>query len=532
VQPSTNDIDELLGLAMPTPLRPRSALRNYQNWTIQKIKDLWSSDPDMRKPGLILAFDMGSGKTGAVLTAVRDLLDDFTIRKVLVVAPKLVAMTTWPDEIEDWEHTKALTWTLLRVEDDHPEVTAAEKHAHQSARFLGATPNEARQEAGAAGTAEKERIRGRLALEDTEIHLINKEGLNWLWTFFGEGKRWPYDLIVIDEASMLKNGKKRSKGRADAEKKGGELSRFGVLAKARKCSQRVVELTGTPAPKGLHNLWGLAYIVDLGRRLGTARTDFEDRWFSINKYSHEIKPHPHSEAAILGKLKDIMFSLDPKDYAELPPVVPNEIRVHLPAKALAEYNKFRKTLVSDLYDVEAVNSGVLTGKLLQFANGSMYQEDGNDVPIHDEKLDALESIIEEANGAPVFVAYGFKFDLRRIKRKYPKAVVVNDTNPRDTKRRWNNGEIPILLAHPASAGHGLNFQYGGNISVWYGLTHDLELYQQFNKRLHRPGQLNTVFNHHIIAACTIDETLLPILAIREANQNSIFAATKAVIRAA
>jgi hypothetical protein len=228
-------------------------------------------------------------------------------------------------------------------------------------------------------------------------------------------------------------------------------------------------------------------------------------------------------------MADIMFSLGPEDYGELPPMVVNQIKVRLEPKVLARYREFARTLVSEPYDVEAVNRGVLTNKLLQFANGSMYQEDGADVWIHDEKLEALASVVDEANGSPLLVAYNFKFDLARIRKMYPKWVVLSEeADARATKARWDRGEIDGLLAHRASAGHGLNLQAGGHIVVQYGLTHDLELYQQFNKRLHRSGQTKTVFNHHILAAGTADEDVLPLFLQPKSDlQERVIAAVRA-----
>lgn len=539
------------------PGRPRSDLRRAQLWAVETLKRPWSSFAAQRLPGIILAWDMGAGKTAAVLTAMLDLLNLCIIKKVLIVAPLLVAQTTWPDEIEDWEHTRALTWTLLRVEDYDAEIAAigdrvyAEALARYQAEFdalrqseldLGLTKGHARRDAKKAfgsapsvradaerqtvvAAAKAEKL-ARLAAEPTQIHIINKEAVNWLWDHFGEA--WPYDVIVIDEASMLKSGKHRSKGKVgeDGKKHVGELSRFGALAQARKFVDAVIEMTGTPAPNGVENLWGLAYIVDLGRRLGSKKSAFLARWFTQSKYSFKAKAHAHSLGEIMALLKDIMFSLDPGDYAEMPPMMPpNIIKVRLPDKAMAEYRSFKRHMVSDEYDVEAVNSGVLHNKLLQFANGSMYQESGEDVFIHDAKLEALERIVEETEGEPLLVAYSYEFDLRRIRRKFPNAVVLNEGDPREIKRRWNEGKIPMLLAHPMSAGHGLNFQFGGNQMVWYGLTADLELYQQFRKRLHRPGQTKPVFNHMIIAEGTIDEKILPVfLDPKAAVQDEVLAA--------
>lgn len=493
------------GVNQERPLRRREDLRPYQVRLLNKIK---------RIPGIILALPMGSGKTGTTLTAILDLLDEGRVSKVLVVAPRLVATATWPDEIEEWEHTRLLTWTLVRVEDDDQEVQAARKAAYRFARdVIGLDQREARRFAGRVATNVKRWKRERLATEDTEVHIINKEALPWLWEFFGQGKSWPYDMLVIDEASMFKNAVMRT-----AKK---QLSRFGVAVKARRYAKRVVLLTGTPAPKGLINLWGLAKVADGGKRLGDSKYWFQQRWFDKDYMGWNLEPKPHAEREIMERLSDIMFAMDETDCVDLPPKFDIPVKVTLPRRVMDEYRRFEESLVSEVYNVEAVNRGVLANKLLQFANGSMYREDGRHVWIHDEKLEALENIIDEANGAPVLVAYTFRFDLERIRRVFKRAVVFGEGDVRETKARWNRGEIDLLLAHPASVGHGQNLQFGGNISVWYGLTPDLEIYQQFNKRLHRSGQTKAVFNHHIIAKGTYDEDILPLLASRDATQSRI-----------
>lgn len=491
----------------------RADLRSYQRRFLNKIKS---------RSEIILALPMGSGKTATTLTAVLDLLDDREVRKVLVVAPRFVASITWPDEIEDWEHTRDLTWTLIRVEDDDEDVIAARQEGYETARMIGMDPKAAQSFAGRRATSYKSWRRRHLANSDTEVHLINKEALPWLWEHFDKGKSWPYDMLIVDEASMFKNGKMRTGTKG--------VTRFGVAVKARKHLKRVVLLTGTPAPKGLRNLWGLARVADGGERLGTSKVKFEERWFDKDFMGWNLEPKPHAEDEIMDRLSDIMFSMREEDCVDLPPRNDISVKVTLPKKVMEEYRRFERTLVSDLYDVEAVNRGVLHGKLLQFANGSMYQEGGRDVWVHDEKLEALENIIEEANGAPVLVAYSFKFDLDRIRRVFKKAVVFGEGDVRKTKERWNNGDIPILLAHPNSIGHGQNIQQGGNISVWYGLTPDLELYLQFNKRLHRSGQTKPVFNHHIIAVGTYDENILPILTSRNADQDRIIDSVRVRLR--
>lgn len=776
----------------------RHLLRKYQRVSIQLMKNTLEAD---KPSGLILALEPGAGKTVSFLTAADDLLKAGRVKKVLIIAPLLVANTVWSAEIEDWLHLRHLTYSIC------------------------------------TGT-EKQRI---AALnKEAQVYIINKDVLPWLWDHLGRGERWDFDFVGIDEASMLKNGKKRTKLK--------KLTRFGVLAAARKHMKGVVELTGTPSPNGLVNLWGLSYIADQGERLGRTKTAFMTRWFDVNSYSYEVKAKPHAEQQIMSAIGDIMFSLDPDDYAELPPMVANEIRVKLPPKVMEEYRRFKRTLVSEAYDVEAVNAAVLTNKLLQFCiakdtevltgrgwiaiqdvlntdvvwdgvewvtqkgsvykgnkavvpcygvnmtidhkvltvagwreageviygdagvrfdraqvripdgtvatrnhrredekshldvpmrlrnarspyqpepslsgetsprcnaelrlqtwrdssrgqgrsrddggaplghlaadaeslsqsrgegfpqlrrerhhyagllvqfvrgflggckarirrrfdlgpqgqqqrifqgelplgleqgsvaqyagerdhrnslgkddhrrgggtrrpqicdamaalpnervarrsavrsigtvevydlidcgprhrfvvrgsdgpvivhncNGSMFQEDGNDIWVHDCKLDALENLHNEVGGTPMLVAYSFKFDKRRIKEKFKHAVILNEVpDVMKTVRDWNAGKIDMLLAHPASAAHGLNIQKGSNISVWYGLNSDLELFQQFNKRLHRPGQkADRVWSHRIIAEATHDEDILPILSDKKAVQDRVFEATRLVL---
>lgn len=508
-------------------MRRRSDLRKYQIRFVNLIK---------RIPGLILALPMGSGKSAISLTASVDMLDDKEIRRILVVAPLNVATGTWPDEIEEWEHTRDLDYLLIRAEDNDPDIVQARKDAvalakligfetdskklaaAKIAKLLGFTVDDVASFAAKQVTKAKEWKRIRLASEEHEIHIINREILPWLWEFFGRGKHWPYDLIIVDEASMFRNGKMRTPTKA--------LTRFGAMAKARKITPRVLLLTGTPAPKGLANLWGLAYIADLGERLGTSRFQFENRWFDKDFMGWNMEPKPRAEVQIMDRLSDIMYSMKEEDCVNLPPMIPISVKVSLSPRVMAEYKRFEQSLFSERYDVEAVNRGVLHNKLLQFANGSLYRDVGQDVWIHDEKLEALEQIIEDANGAPVLVAYSFKFDLKRIRKAFRKAVVFGEGDIRKTKARWNNGEIDLMLAHPASIGHGQNIQKGGWISTWYGLTSDLELYLQFNKRLHRSGQTRTVFNHHIIAEGTLDERMLPLLTDRNADQDRIIDAVR------
>ena len=485
----------------------RSQLRSFQKWGVRRIYE---------HEATILGWDPGAGKSVTVLTAADDLLEDKIIRKVLIIAPMLVATATYPDEFSDWDHLNHMTYTVIRAEDDDEDIIAAYKDGYEMARIAGLSAAEASKWAGRHRTKAKEWKRLRLIRDRSEVHIINKEGLPWLWNHFKD--KWPYDMLVTDEATVYKNGRRRTATK--------EVSIFGAAAKARKFVKRIVLMTGTPTPKGLKNLWGLAYIADLGERLGTARTKFEERWFDKDYMGWNLTPKPHAQQEITKRMSDIMFTLDPELYPDLPPLLIKDTRVTLPRKVLDEYQRFKATLVSEAYDIEAVNKGVLASKLLQFACGSMYDENGKDVWVHDRKLDALEEIIEEADGEPVLVAYNFKFDLARIRKRFKKAVVFGEGDVRKTKADWNAGKIDLMLAHPQSVGHGQNIQFGGNIMVWYGLTHDLEIYQQMNKRLHRPGQTRPVTQHHIIAKGTYDEDILPRLQDKAATQDEIMAALR------
>lgn len=524
-------------------MHSRSDLRRYQVFFVDKIKQCFHPDPRRRLPGLILALEPGAGKTGTTLTALKDLHDSMTIRRTLIVAPLLVAQTVWPAEIDEWEHLQGLTWTLLRVEEDDPDVAAAGDAAYSEAlaRFqeefdtqreanmllgdgAGAARKRARTQSGKTPGQQAEAVRqtavarakdaklAKLAQADTEIHIVNKEALRWLWDYFGRGARWPYDAIIIDDVREGRSGKKRVKPKKDGEKAPASkqpLSRFGILAAARKHSMATIQLTGTPTPKSLADVWGLAYLIDLGRRLGSFKTPFYRDHFSLNQHFQSKEPKEGAFDKIMGKLKDIMFSLDPADLPELPPYIVDPIRVKLPPEVLRAYRRFERQLVSEEYDVEAVNAGVAHGKKLQFANGSMFREDGESVWVHDAKLDALRELAQRMNGVPLLVLYTYTFDVERIMGAFPKAVLLRPENAVDTVRLWNEDKIELLLAHRASAGHGLNMQKGTGHMCEYGLTSDAELYLQALKRLARPGRRGAVINHVIIAEGTIDDEVFP-----------------------
>lgn len=490
-------------------MRKESDLRGYQRRFVMIIVDLVA---------MILTLPMGAGKTVIVLTAISILLRRGTVKKVLIVAPKNVALVTWPDEFEEWDHLGDLQWTLLRIDDEDDRLKRCAASNYRFARdVIGLEVGPARSFSGRRVTAYKEWLRQGAAIDEAPIHIVNKEALVWLWGFFGDGKYWPYDMVVYDESSMFKNANSK---RTD----NGNFTQYMVAKRIRKKSKKTVLLTGTVAPKGLINLFGQLFIVDKGERLGTSKTKFLARYFDVDFTGFYHKAKDWAFDAIMKKVKDVMFGLREEDCVKLPPRIDNIIKVRLSKKVMERYHVFEKKMVSEYYDIEAVNRGVLTLKLLQFANGSMYDENKKTVWVHDEKLDALESIIDEANGRPVLVAYTFEFDKDRIKKKFGKRVVVwgEGATVQSQKRKWNAGEIEILLAHPASIGHGQNIQYGGNIMVWYGLTNDLEHYQQMNKRLHRSGQdADAVFVHHIVAEGTRDEKVLPLLNERGITQDKI-----------
>ncbi len=458
----------------------------------------------------MLCLDMGSGKTGTSLTAIRDLIDRGDVAHCLVIAPLLVAEETWPEEIETWQHTCVLDYEVL--------------------------------------TGEQER-RANRALRLPELSIINTENVPWLIDFWGV-ENWPYDMVVVDEISRFKNPTKRNKptkkqvadltkavvsklpkGTADEaaeeavrkalKKLKGGITRFGALCSVRPLIDIFVGLTGTPAPNGLLDLWSQYYLLDLGKRLGSNITSYKKRWFESDYMGYKYEPKPHAFDQIVEAIRDITVSMESD--AELPDVVHNILRCKLPPKIMKQYQDFERTLLLEEHDIEAVNNGVLTGKLLQLANGSVYDDEKNAVEIHALKLEHLDRVIEEANGAPVMVAYSYQFDLEKLKKKYPHAEVVGEA--KNLQKRWNAGKIPLLLAHPQSAGHGLNLQYGGCILVWYGLCWSLEYYQQLNKRLHRPGQKQTVFIHHIVAEGTVDERVMKVLPEKEATQDMLIRAT-------
>ena len=451
------------------------------------------SDLVFSKVGAIIAAEMGLGKTGSVLHGAIRCLKAGKVKKWLIVAPLYVASDTWPDEF--WK------WSFGREQLFSPII---------------GTP--------------KQRL---AALEsDAPFHIINRENIKWLWMQLRDN--WPYDGLIYDESSRLKGGNMKSAkskkrivnketGEITRKTTGGGMSEFGALAEARESGaiKRAILMTGTPAPNGLIDLWGQAYLVDLGHRLGKTKDAYLRRWFYQSPWGDKkIDPHPHSEGEITDLLSDMMYVFREEDHVDLPPLVKQIHWVTLPPKALAKYKEMQKEYCLEDIDVEAVNNGVLANKLLQMANGSIYDTEKTAHKIHDRKLDELGKIYHDANGRPILVAYGFQFDRDAIKERFPEARVYGDS-PTDMQD-WNAGKIKMLLMHPAGAAHGLNFQFGTNIAVWYGLNWSLELYQQFNKRIHRRGQKqDRVFLKIIVARDTYDVRQLKALEVKGATQQRI-----------
>lgn len=400
-------------------------------------------------------------------------LDKFEIRKVLVIAPLRVASQTWAAEIKKWDHLKGLSYSV------------------------------------AIGT-EKDRINA--LMKRATLYIINRENVDWLVN--KSGIPFDFDMLVIDELSSFKSY---------------SAKRFKSLLKVRPSVKRIVGLTGTPSSNGLMDLWAEFRVLDLGQRLGRYITHYRSAYFIPDKRNAEIifsyKPQPGAEDRIYSKISDITISMKSADYLKMPECVINEVPVYLSEKEWSIYSDFRDEMVANLGDeeIDAVNAAVLSGKLLQMANGAVYDDKNKAHLIHDRKLDALEDLIEGANGKPVLVAYWYKHDLERIQKRFPARQIKTSKDIED----WNNGDIPIAAIHPASAGHGLNLQSGGSTLIWFGLTWSLELYQQTNARLYRQGQNKTVVIHHIVAKDTIDEDVMTALTRKEKTQSSLIDAVKA-----
>lgn len=422
-----------------------------------------------------LFLEMGLGKTVITLTAVKTLLDDYAVTKVLVIAPLRVAATVWAEECEKWDHLDGITCS----------------------KVLGSA-----------------KVREAALAADADIYIVNRENVPWLVDYQAAQKHWPFDMLVIDELSSFKSPK---------------AERFKALRGVLGAVRRVIGLTGTPAPNGLIDLWSQIYLLDRGERLGKFVTRYRDSYFRPGKTNGQIvyswEPIPGAPEAIYSRISDICMSMTAAQYLTMPDRINIEHTVLLEKQAMQAYERMEKDFVLAMKDetITAQNAAVLTGKLMQLANGAIYNEERNYIKIHDAKLDALEDLIEAANGQPVLVYYTFRHDADRIMDRFPVArqlITPDDVND------WNAGKVPVLIAHPASAGHGLNLQTGGHIIIWFGLTWSLELYQQANARLHRQGQKQPVTVYHVITKGTVDEDALRVLTGKATKQDALIDALK------
>ena len=439
----------------------------YQKYSIQKIIE-------NNKYGLFL--DMGLGKTVSTLTAFSQ-LQLIDTDKMLVIAPLNVAKDTWADEINKWEHLKHLTVS----------------------KVLG-TP--------------KQRIEA--LKQEADIYITNKENTKWLCEHYK--KDWPFDMVVVDELSTFKNHTSQ---------------RFKALKKKLPLVKRFVGLTGTPSPNSMMDLWSQVYLIDRGERLEKSFTRFRERYF---KPTHQVSDHVFnwelregSEDRIYEQIEDICISMKAKDYLQMPERIDTVQSVELSSKERKLYNELERDYILESEDdgtIVAQSGASLSQKLLQLSNGAVYTDEQDVRQVHDRKLDKLEEIVEEAQGQPILLFYNFKHDKERILERFEQAVVLSSDG---YKEQWDKGNIEILLAHPASAGHGLNLQQGGHIIVWFGLTWSLELYQQANARLYRQGQDDTTIIHHIMTDDTIDQRIYKALQNKELTQDELMEAVKARI---
>lgn len=439
---------------------------NYQSYSIQKVIDL---------PRVGLFLDMGLGKSVITLSAIMELMFyRFEIAKVLIIAPKKVAEATWTAEAQKWDHTQGLRISLV----------------------LG---------------SEKKRIKALCTPAD--VYVINRENVVWLVDYYRQD--WPFDMIVIDESSSFKSPKAK---------------RFKALSHVAGKSKRIVELTGTPSPNSLMDLWAQIYLLDGGERLGERFTHFRERYFDagprINGVVYKFTAKRGSQDSVLAAISDICVSMKAEDYLELPDMVEHDIPVALDSKAARAYTELERQMVLDLPDgeISVTNAAALSTKLLQLANGAVYDEDQDYHKVHDCKLDALEELIEQLNGRPALVFYNFRHDMERILNRLDGVRLLQDDQDIVD---WNEGKIDILLAHPASGAYGLNLQEGGNHVIWFGLTWNYEQYVQANARLHRQGQAQTVIVHRLICQDTRDEDVIGALARKENAQEYVMQTLKA-----
>lgn len=447
----------------------------YQKYAIEFIK---------KNPVAAILLDMGMGKTSIVLSALNELMyDSFEVSKVLIIAPLRVARNTWSDEIKKWDHLKGIRYSIA-------VGTAAERMAALKA--------------------------------DADIYIINRENVSWL--IEESGLSFDFDCVVVDELSSFKNW---------------QAKRFKSLIKVRPKVKRMIGLTGTPSSNGLMDLFAEFKILDMGERLGRFISQYRINYFKPDRMNGPIvytyKLLPGAEERIYDRISDITISMKAADYLDMPELISNEYKVYLDKAERQKYEEMRDELVLQLPEGEitAANAATLSGKLSQLANGAIYDDGGLINAFHERKLDALEDLIESANGKPILVAYWFKHDLLRIRERLDKLKVVYEKLDSDKSiEEWNAGKLQVGLIHPASAGHGLNLQTGGNVIVWFGITWSLELYQQTIARLWRQGQTaRTVTVIHIVTADTVDERILKVLDAKDNTQKALIDAVKAEVSA-
>lgn len=445
---------------------------SYQRYCINRV---------LTTPALGLLLDMGLGKTVITLTAVNDLkYNQFAVNKVLVIAPKKVAESTWAKEKEKWDHLK-----LLRI-----------------STVLG---------------SQVKRIKALNTPAD--LYVINRENIPWLVDYYRNA--WPFDMVIVDEFSSFKNH---------------NAKRFKSLKWVRPHIKRIVGLTGTPAPNGLLDLWAQVFLLDGGERLGKTITGFREKYFEPDQRNRErvftYAPKAGADEAIQRLIGDICVSMKAEDYLELPDITYNNIPVVLDSKAEKAYQKLETEMLLQVDEstIDAGSAAVLTNKLLQLCNGAVYDENRNIVGIHDCKIERFMELVEELNGKPALVFYNFQHDKERIKKALSRTHLrVRELKTPQDETDWNNREIDILLAHPASAAYGLNLQQGGNHVIWFGLNWSLELYQQANKRLHRQGQTEKVIIHHLVVEGGVDEDVVKALEDKTSTQDRLMLALKARI---
>lgn len=449
----------------------------YKPHQYQAIAEQYALD----HPRCGLFLDMGLGKTVVTLTVIDQLIYDYfeiARGRILVIAPLRVAEDTWSRESDKWDHLRH-----LRI-----------------SKVLGSA---------------KRRLEALSTPAD--IYIINRD--NVVWLIRQCGTHWPFDMVVVDELSSFKNPKSQ---------------RFKALKKLSPLFKRFIGLTGTPAPRNLMDLWPELYLIDRGARLGKTMRAYQQQYFIPGRRNgyvvYDYIPIAGAEQQIYNRISDVCMSMTAADWLQLPDRIDLTREIQLSPTVMAAYRRFEREKFLEFQDSDnpllAANAGVLAGKLTQFSNGAVYLEDHSWQSIHDAKLDELEQLIEEANGQPVMVFYSFKHDLQRLMDRFAAYEPRSISSAADIAD-WNAGRIQLLLAHPASMGHGLNLQDGGHIVIWFGLTWDLEIYQQANARLHRQGQQQSVRIYHIICKGTVDEDIMRRLQSKNANQQALIDAVKA-----